>query len=67
MRGCLKSPGGRGIIVMEATARKGAVSRIVPNLSGGSSRPRAVTPTRSLPNTVLPSYAAARFPNARAS
>jgi acyl-CoA hydrolase len=35
MRGCLKSPGGRGIIVMEATARNGAVSRIVPRLSGG--------------------------------
>ena len=35
MRGCMRSPGGRGIIVMQSTARKDTVSRIVPRLAGG--------------------------------
>jgi acetyl-CoA hydrolase len=35
MRGALRSRGGRGIVVMESTARRGTVSRIVPALSAG--------------------------------
>ncbi len=56
MRGCLKSPGGRGIIVMEATARGGAVSRIVPRLSGG-----IVTTARSDADTVVTEYGIAEL------
>lgn len=56
MRGCLKSPGGRGIIVMEATARHGAVSRIVPRLSGG-----IVTTARSDADTVVTEYGIAEL------
>jgi acyl-CoA hydrolase len=56
MRGCLKSPGGRGIIVMEATGRNGAVSRIVTNLSGG-----IVTTARSDADTVVTEYGIAEL------
>jgi acetyl-CoA hydrolase len=35
MRGCLRSPGGHGIVALESTARGGKVSRIVPRLSNG--------------------------------
>lgn len=35
MRGCLRSPGGLGIIAMESTARDGTTSRIVAQLAGG--------------------------------
>ncbi len=35
MRGAQRSPGGRNILVLESTARKGTVSRIVGSLSGG--------------------------------
>ena len=56
MRGCLKSPGGRGIIVMESTARGGAVSRIVPSLSGG-----IVTTARSDADTVVTEYGIAEL------
>ncbi|MGE0851517.1 MAG: acetyl-CoA hydrolase/transferase family protein [Hyphomicrobiaceae bacterium] len=56
MRGCLKSPGGRGIIVMEATARHGAVSRVVPRLSGG-----IVTTARSDADTVVTEYGIAEL------
>jgi acyl-CoA hydrolase len=55
-RGCLKSPGGRGIIVMEATARNGTVSRIVPRLSGG-----IVTTARSDADTVVTEYGIAEL------
>jgi len=34
-RGALASPGGRGIIALKSTARRGTVSTIVPRLSGG--------------------------------
>jgi len=56
MRGCLKSPGGRGIIVMESTARNGTVSRIVPGLSGG-----IVTTARSDADTVVTEYGIAEL------
>lgn len=35
LRGCQRSPGGRGIIALESTARGGSISRIVTSLSGG--------------------------------
>jgi acetyl-CoA hydrolase len=56
MRGCLKSPGGRGIIVMEATARNGTVSRIVPTLSRG-----IVTTARSDADIVVTEYGIAEL------
>jgi acyl-CoA hydrolase len=56
MRGCLKSPGGRGIIVMEATARNGTVSRIVPSLSRG-----IVTTARSDSDTIVTEYGIAEL------
>ena len=56
MRGCLKSPGGRGIIVMEATARNGTVSRIVPRLGAG-----IVTTARSDADTVVTEYGVAEL------
>jgi acetyl-CoA hydrolase len=56
MRGCLKSHGGRAIIVMEATARNGTVSRIVPSLSGG-----IVTTARSDADTVVTEYGIAEL------
>jgi acyl-CoA hydrolase len=56
MRGCLRSPGGRAIIVMESTARNGTVSRIVPNLSGG-----IVTTARSDADTVVTEYGIAEL------
>jgi acyl-CoA hydrolase len=51
MRGCLKSPGGRGIIAMAATAGNGAASRIVHKLSGG-----IVTTPRSDADIVVTEY-----------
>ena len=56
MRGCLKSPGGRGIVVMEATARSGTVSRIVPSLSRG-----IVTTARSDADTIVTEYGIAEL------
>jgi acetyl-CoA hydrolase len=56
MRGCHKSPGGRGIIVMEATARNGTISRIVPKLSRG-----IVTTARSDADTVVTEYGIAEL------
>jgi acyl-CoA hydrolase len=35
MRGSIRSPGGRNIVVMESTARRESISRISPNLSDG--------------------------------
>jgi len=55
-RGCLKSPGGRGIIVMEATARNSTVSRIVPSLSRG-----IVTTARSDADTIVTEYGIAEL------
>jgi len=56
MRGCLRSRGGRGIIAMEATARKGTVSRIVPRLSDG-----IVTTARCDADTVVTEYGIAEL------
>jgi acetyl-CoA hydrolase len=56
MRGCLRSPGGRGIIVMQATARNGTVSRIVSRLSGG-----IVTTARSDADIVVTEYGLAEL------
>ena len=56
MRGCLKSQGGRAIIAMEATARNGAISRIVPRLSAG-----VVTTARSDADTVVTEYGIAEL------
>jgi len=56
MRGCLRSQGGRGIIAMEATARNGTVSRIVPRLSGG-----IVTTPRSDADIIVTEYGIAEL------
>jgi acyl-CoA hydrolase len=56
MRGCLKSPGGRGIIAMAATARNGMASRIVAKLSGG-----IVTTPRSDADIVVTEYGIAEL------
>ncbi|GGC63279.1 acetyl-CoA hydrolase/transferase family protein [Chelatococcus reniformis] len=41
VRGALASPGGRSVIALPATARKGSVSRIVPALTGPVTTPRS--------------------------
>jgi len=56
MRGCLRSQGGRGIIAMEATARNGTVSRVVPRLSGG-----IVTTPRSDADIIVTEYGIAEL------
>lgn len=56
MRGCIKSPGGRGIVVMESTARKGTVSRIVPGLGAG-----VVTTARADADIVVTEYGIAEL------
>jgi acetyl-CoA hydrolase len=56
MRGCGRSPGGRAIVAMEATARSGKLSRIVPRLSGG-----VVTTARSDADIVVTEYGAAEL------
>lgn len=56
MRGCIRSPGGRGIVAMLATARGGAVSRIVPRLAGG-----IVTTSRSDADVVVTEYGVAEL------
>ena len=56
MRGCLKSRGGRGIIVMGATARNGTVSRIVSTLNRG-----IVTTPRSDADTIVTEYGIAEL------
>ena len=55
-RGCLRSPGGRGIIALEATARGGAVSRIVPRLADG-----IVTTSRSDADIVVTEHGIAEL------
>jgi acyl-CoA hydrolase len=56
LRGCLRSPGGRGIVAMESTARGGTVSRIVASLSGG-----IVTTARSDADIVVTEYGIAEL------
>lgn len=56
MRGAIRSPGGRNIVVMEATARKGAISRIVPRLSDG-----IVTAARAEADFVVTEYGIAEL------
>jgi acetyl-CoA hydrolase len=56
LRGCLKSPGGRGVIVLAATAGNGAASRIVAKLSAG-----IVTTPRSEADIVVTEYGIAEL------
>ena len=56
MRGGIRSPGGRNIIVLEATARKGTVSRIVPRFKAG-----IVTAARSEADVVVTEYGIAEL------
>jgi acyl-CoA hydrolase len=56
LRGCLRSPGGRGIVAMQSTARGGTVSRIVAALSGG-----VVTTARSDADIVVTEYGIAEL------
>lgn len=51
VRGAYASPGGRSFIALHSTAKKGAVSRIVPRLQGG-----AVTDTRMDTHYVVTEY-----------
>ena len=56
MRGCQRSPGGRAILALEATARGGKVSRIVPRLADG-----IVTSSRSDADVVVTEYGIAEL------
>ena len=56
LRGCQRSNGGCGIVVLESTARAGSVSRIVGSLSGG-----VVTTTRSDVDVVVTEHGVARL------
>ena len=56
LRGCLRSPGGRGIVAMESTARGGTISRIVAGLSRG-----VVTTARSDADIVVTEYGIAEL------
>jgi acyl-CoA hydrolase len=56
MRGCQRSPGGRGILALEATARGGKASRIVPRLPDG-----IVTSSRSDADIVVTEYGIAEL------
>jgi acetyl-CoA hydrolase len=56
MRGCQRSPGGLGIVVMESTARGGSVSRITAKLSGG-----IVTTARADADIVVTEYGIAEL------
>ena len=56
MRGGIRSPGGRNIIAMESTARKGAVSRIVARFGAG-----IVTTARSDADVVVTEYGIAEL------
>jgi acyl-CoA hydrolase len=56
MRGCQRSPGGRAILALEATARGGKVSRIVPRLPDG-----IVTSSRSDADVVVSEYGIAEL------
>lgn len=56
MRGCQRSPGGRGIVAMEATAKGGTISRIVSKLAGG-----VVTTSRADADVVVTEYGIAEL------
>ena len=56
MRGTIRSPGGRNIIVMESTARRGSVSRITARLSDG-----VVTTTRANADYIVTEYGIAEL------
>ena len=56
MRGCLRSPGGCGIVALQSTARKGKVSRIVAKLAGG-----IVTTSRADADVVVTEYGIAEL------
>ena len=56
MRGAIRSPGGRNIIVMESTARQGTVSRIRTRFDAG-----IVTTTRSDADVVVTEYGIAEL------
>lgn len=56
MRGAMRAPGGRNIIVLESTARRGTVSRIVPRLTDG-----IVTAARSDVDLVVTEYGMAEL------
>jgi acetyl-CoA hydrolase len=55
-RAALASPGGRGIIALRSTARRGTVSTIVPRLSGG-----VVTTARSDVDTIVTEHGMAEL------
>ncbi|MCZ6860515.1 MAG: acetyl-CoA hydrolase [Alphaproteobacteria bacterium] len=55
-RAALLSPGGRGIIALRSTARKGSVSTIVPSLSAG-----IVTTARTDADTIVTEYGIAEL------
>lgn len=57
VRGATMSPGGKSIIVCQSTAKKGTVSRIVPNLDLGA----AVTTTRHDVHYVVTEYGIAEL------
>jgi acetyl-CoA hydrolase len=56
MRGCLRAPGGKGIVAMESTARGGTISRIVPKLADG-----VVTTSRSDADIVVTEHGVAEL------
>ena len=56
MRGAIRSPGGRNIVVMELTARRGSVSRISASLSDG-----VVTATRANADFIVTEYGIAEL------
>ena len=56
MRGAIRSPGGRNIVVMESTARRGSVSRISASLSDG-----VVTATRANADFIVTEYGIAEL------
>ena len=59
MRGAAMSPGGRSIIALSSTARKGSVSRIVPRLAEGA----PITALRTDVDTVVTEFGVAELKN----
>lgn len=57
MMGSMHSPGGRSIMLLQSTARKGAVSRIVPQLDPGA----VVTTPRTYIDNVITEYGIANL------
>ncbi|MFZ5642609.1 MAG: acetyl-CoA hydrolase/transferase family protein [Bacillota bacterium] len=56
-RGCLRSPGGKGFIALKSTAKKGAISKIVPVLKQGS----IVTCSRNDVDHIVTEYGVAKL------